>query len=122
MQLTITLKPTIGITSGSIIAVVFTRNTDAMDNPSRLYPFNVNSIPASAIIETFVTSAPILTSVPFTTPTLPASPYYGIMLGRSALGNLSDVIPLTAEIFFPSMITSDSDQIGANAPYTMTFP
>jgi hypothetical protein len=122
-KLNVTLLPTTGITSGYIMAVIFTRNTDALDNPSHQNPFNINSIPPSTIIFSQAVAAPILASTSLTTPTLPVANFYGLLVGRSVLGNLTDMVPMTADILNSvSGITADSDQIGSNAPYTMTYP
>jgi hypothetical protein len=117
MKLNVTLKATTGISSGFIMVVIFTRATDSNSDPK----FDINNIPASTIVFSQVVAAPILSNTVLTTPTLPASSYYGLMIGKSVLGNLSDVVPMTAEILNSSLV-SDSSACGSNAPYTMTFP
>lgn len=118
MNLNVTLSPTPTITSGFVMAVIFTR----ADSPSDIRdPFDINNIPASSIVYSSATAAPILSNTPLTTPSLPAANYYGLMIGKSALGTLADIVPMTAEIL-SSTLSSDASTCGSNATYSLSFP
>jgi hypothetical protein len=124
MKLNVTLNPTSAVT-GYVMIVIFT-----LPDQKAVAEFNISDyapkkgmifIPPPNVIFSTAIAAPVLSSTPVTTPVLPASQYYGLLISKSVLGNLSDSVPLTAEILLSSLV-NDSSAFGSQAPYTMAFP
>jgi|SRR5450631_4130777 len=119
MKLNITLTQTQEML-GYVVTIIYTRAT------ANFLPGNsdVNNLPpASAIVYTNFTPAPILNGVEvvLSTPTLPASPYYGVMFGQSISGTLSDFTPIQGSILSPAL-TSDAETRNAISQFPIYDP